>query len=80
MLCECKHCFRSFQSRVFTMTCDRCKELDEQIFEQMTDYLKTYPNSNAMQIAEGLGIKASLVLKYVDEGRLVRAKGHFERI
>lgn len=80
MLCECKHCLKAFQSRVFSMTCDNCKQIDEEIFDRMTEYLKEYPHSNAINIAEALGIKASLVLKYVDEGRLVQSKGHFERL
>ena len=80
MLCTCKHCYRSFPSRTYTSTCDKCKELDKEIYEKIKAYLHQYPNSNTIQVAEGLGIKASLILKYVADGDFVISKGHFESI
>ncbi|MCR5829513.1 MAG: hypothetical protein K6F93_04075 [Lachnospiraceae bacterium] len=67
-------------SRTYTSVCEDCKEIDREIFEKIKDYLTRYPNSNAMQVAEGLGIRASLVLRYIDDGDLVISKGHFESL
>ncbi len=80
MLCMCKHCYKSFPSRTYRSACDNCKELDKEIFEKIKAYLLQYPNSNAIQVAEGLGIKASLILKYVEDGDLVISKGSFESL
>ncbi|MCR4720377.1 MAG: hypothetical protein K5655_01490 [Lachnospiraceae bacterium] len=67
-------------SRTYTSTCENCKEIDKEIFEKIKNYLVEYPNSNTIQVAEGLGIRASLILKYVDDGDLVVTKGHFESL
>lgn len=80
MLCTCKHCYKSFPSLTYKSACEKCAQLDREIYEKIKDYLTTYPNSNCVQVAEGLGIKASLVLKYVDDGELVISKGTFEQI
>jgi len=80
MLCVCKHCGKSFASRVYTSACSDCEALDKEIFEKIKNYLIEYPNSNAIRVAEGLGIKASLVLKYIEDGDLVIKKGTFESL
>ncbi len=80
MLCTCKHCYKSFPSRVYTSTCENCRALDKEIYEKIKAYLLQYPNSNTIQVAEGLGLKASLILKYVEDGDFVIVKGHFESI
>ena len=50
------------------------------IFTQIRVYLRKYPNSNAVQISEALGINVSLILKYIDEGRLFPSGGSFSKI
>ena len=80
MLCTCKHCNKSFASRTYTSTCENCKQIDKEIYEKIKAYLDEYPNSNAIKVAEGLGIKASLILKYVEDGDFVLVKGQFESI
>lgn len=80
VICECKHCKRTFTNKVMSYTCPDCKALDEEIFDRITEYLGRYPNSNTLNIAEALDLKASLILKYVDEGKLVPVAGRFEHI
>lgn len=75
----CKHCHKVFYNRLKLTTCDACKLKDEELFQKIEEYLLLYPNSNAMQISEGLKIQAHEVLSFIDEGRLVIAKGYFER-
>lgn len=80
MLCTCKHCYKSFPSLTYTSACSNCKQLDREIFEKIKSYLIEYPHSNCIQVAEGLGLKASLILKYVEDGELVISKGSFEQL
>jgi len=76
----CKHCFKVFKSKFRTMTCQDCRQLDQNHFDDIESYLKEYPNSNALQISEALGITAYEVLKYLKEGRLNISRGYFERL
>lgn len=76
----CKHCKKVIISKFGSYTCPECKEKDNKEFDQILDYLRQYPNSNAMQISDGLKIPVMQILKYIDEGRLLPSKGIFERI
>ena len=76
----CKHCYKVFKSRRKTYTCSECRSKDEEDFDRIEAYLKEYPNSNALQISEALGITAYQVLTNLNEGRLNISRGHFERI
>ena len=44
----CKHCHKQFKSRMKTYTCKDCSKLDEDYFDKIEEYLKKYPNSNAL--------------------------------
>jgi hypothetical protein len=61
-------------------SCNDCRKLDSDHFDEIESYLKEYPNSNALQISEALGITAFEVLNYLKEGRLHISKGQFERL
>ena len=76
----CKHCHKVIISKLDTYTCPDCKEKDDYDFDKILNYLKQYPNSNAIQIADGLEISVVQILKYIDEGRLVQSAGTFEKI
>lgn len=78
--CSCKRCKRLFRSPVRRELCDDCRKVDEELFGQIEQYLREYPNSNAMQIAEGLSVDVMEVLRFIDEGRLRAAKGSFSRL
>lgn len=76
----CKHCYKLFSSRTKRFCCRECSEKDAYHFDEIEEYLKKYPNSNAIQIAEELGITAYEVLKYLQEGRLCQVKGTFSKL
>ena len=78
--CICKHCGIEYDGMKGTCTCDACKDIDDMIFTQIRLYLKNYPNSNALQISEALGMNVKIILKYIDEGRLSFGKGTFSKI
>lgn len=76
----CKHCHKIFMSRFKAYSCEECKTIDSDHFDDIERYLKEYPNSNALQISEALGITAFEVLNYLKEGRLNISKGRFEKL
>lgn len=76
----CKHCKNFFYSKFKRYTCDVCKEKDDIVFNNIEEYLKKYPNSNALQISESLEIDIYEIVRFIDEGRLVMTKGVFEKI
>lgn len=77
---QCKYCGRMFKSPDVRVVCNACKEIDEALFSSIEAYLKKYPNSNAIQIAEGLEIPTFEVVRFIDEGRLQFSRGKFERL
>ena len=77
---RCRYCGKEFKTRTIQSVCNQCKSLDEAIFSKIEAYLAKYPNSNAIQIAEGIGIAAIEVLRFIDEGRLNLSSGKFERL
>lgn len=76
----CKHCHKVFMSRFKAYRCGDCKKIDDDHFDDIESYLREYPNSNAIQISEALGITAFEILNYLKEGRLNISKGSFERL
>lgn len=76
----CKHCYKVFRSKIRTMCCRDCRGQEEEQLDDIVQYLKRYPNSNALQISEELGIPAYTVLKYLEEGWLERSTGEFKQL
>lgn len=76
----CKHCRKIFKSKFKRYTCEECRRKDEDMFDDIVEYLKEYPNSNALQISEALGITAYEVLNYLKEGRLNLSRGTLSRL
>ena len=77
---RCKYCDCVFQSPDTRVVCNACRPIDEALFSSIEEYLKKYPNSNAIQISDGLGINVYEIIRFIDEGRLQFSKGKFERL
>lgn len=77
---KCKFCGKVFRTKKVEILCNDCKVIDENLFSKIENYLRQFPHSNAMQIAEGCGISVLEVLQYIDEGRLQLSKGEFKRL
>lgn len=77
---RCKYCNCMFQSPDTRVVCEACRGIDEALFSGIEEYLKKYPNSNALQISEGLGISVYEIVRFIDEGRLQFSRGRFERL
>lgn len=76
----CKHCYKVFRSKIQTTCCKECHSQDENNLDDIVKYLKLYPNSNALQISEELGIHPYVILKFMEDGWLKESHGTFERI
>ncbi len=79
-VCVCRFCGKVFKHHSKISSCKACRHLEEEQFDKIRDYLNKFPNSNAMQIAEGLDISTMDVLRFIDEGRLVVNKGSFKSL
>ncbi len=77
---QCRYCGTMFKSTYTSTVCSHCKELDDILFSRIEEYLKKFPNSNAIQIAEGLELPTFEVVRFIDEGRLQFSRGKFERL
>lgn len=76
----CKHCHKVFKSKIHTLCCKECRGEDDSQLDDIVQYLKKYPNSNALQISEELGIHPYEILKFMEEGWLAASKGSFSRL
>ncbi len=76
----CKHCHKVFKSKIHTMCCKECRSVDDSQLDDIVSYLKLYPNSNALQISEELGIHPYEIIKFMDEGWLKESNGKFSKM
>jgi hypothetical protein len=76
----CKHCHKVFKAKIQTTCCKECRDLEESQLDDIVAYLREYPHSNALQIAEELGIHPYEIVKYMEEGWLNPVKGSFEKL
>ncbi|MGG4456195.1 hypothetical protein [Brevibacillus porteri] len=51
-------------------SCQVCGENEIQDYQMIRNYVRSYPNSNAMQIANATGISVSKILRYIRNGSL----------
>ena len=79
-VCHCRYCKKIFRSSIRRTCCDSCREKDDKFFEKIIDYLDKYPNSNAIQVAEGLEVDVTEIVRFIDEGRLIISIGDFKRL
>ena len=70
----------TLRSKIRTLCCKDCRAEDEDQLDDIVKYLKEYPNSNALQISEELGIHPYVILKFMEEGWLGESTGSFEKL
>jgi hypothetical protein len=60
-------------------SCQTCylSEMDE--YKIVRNYLRSHPNSNAMQIANATGISISNILRYIKDGSLTVVNSENQR-
>lgn len=64
----CPYCGKALQKYEFF--CEDCGKDEFIHYRVVKDYLRKYPNSNAMQVANATGISVSKILQYIREGSL----------
>lgn len=76
----CKHCHKVFLSKFKSYSCEDCRTVNDKHFDDIENYLKEFPNSNALQIADALGISAYEVVNFINEGRLSVSRGKLSKL
>jgi NAD-dependent DNA ligase len=64
----CPYCGNALQKYEFF--CEQCAQDEFLCYRAVKDYLRKYPSSNAMQIANATGISVSKILQYIKNGSL----------
>ncbi len=59
--------------------CRICNHSDMDEYRMVREYLRSNPNSNAMQIANATGISISKILRYIKSGSLTVVDGDYPR-
>ncbi len=80
--CVCRYCGKVYiQTKTGPKDCCKdCIHIEDEKFKKIEDYLIQYPNSNAIEVAEGLEISVMEVIRFIDSGRLVLGKGEFKEL
>lgn len=50
--------------------CRVCGQNDREEYRMIRNYVRSFPNSNAMQIANATGVSVSKILRYIKNGSL----------
>ncbi|MGC5327365.1 hypothetical protein [Brevibacillus sp. SYSU BS000544] len=53
--------------------CTFCNDKEKSEYKLVKDFLRSNPNSNAMQVANATGISVSKITKYLRDGLLYRS-------
>ena len=67
---NCRKCGKIFSYMGGTPICQACKQLDEEDFKRVKDYLYKNPGSNMGQISEELEISVEKIKRFLKDGRL----------
>jgi predicted amidophosphoribosyltransferase len=70
-IANCTRCGRMFQRTGTSRVCFECKEAEEQAYRLVRDYLEAHPGSDIASVAAGTGVDEAIVLKLLQDGRLV---------
>ena len=66
----CKMCKKMFQYITGPEICPRCKQQEEEWFQQVKEYLRENPGATLVQVNKETGVSASLIEKFLRQGRL----------
>jgi len=66
----CHGCKKIFQYITGPIMCPRCKQLEEEMFLKVKDYLRENPGANVYEVNQETGVSAALIEKFLKQGRL----------
>jgi flagellar operon protein (TIGR03826 family) len=67
---NCKKCGKIFSYLAGAPICQECKQVDEEDFKKVKDYLYRNPGSNLTQVSIELEISLEKIRRFLKEGRL----------
>lgn len=67
---NCRKCGRVFNYLGGSPICPACKELDEQDFKKVKEYLYDNPKATVIQVSTDLEISVEKIKRFLKEGRL----------
>ncbi|BDG45768.1 MULTISPECIES: TIGR03826 family flagellar region protein [Parageobacillus] len=75
-LANCPNCGRLFVRNSFRDICENCYKEEEEAFKTVYDFLRKRENRMATmaQIVDATGVKESLLIKFIQSGRLKLAQ------
>ena len=71
---NCPRCGKLFV-KIREPICDQCVKEEEQIFENVRDYVRDNPDQTIQVICDACNVKPGRILQYIKEGRLEASKG-----
>ena len=66
----CRNCKKMFQYTTGPVLCPKCKQLEEEMFLKVKDYLRENPGSNMSDVSQATNVSATLIEKFLKQGRL----------
>lgn len=69
-LVNCKKCGKAFGCVTGNAICPECREIENQNFEKVRNYVRDNPGTPVDVVAEETGIPGELIRQYLNEGRL----------
>ncbi len=66
----CKGCKKMFQYVAGPQLCPRCRQLEEEMFQRVKEYLRENPGESMNIVSEETEVPVVLIEKFLREGRL----------
>ena len=66
----CRSCKKMFQHITGPELCPKCKQAEEEMFQNVKEYLREHPGANMYEVNQETGVSATLIEKFLRQGRL----------
>lgn len=66
----CRGCKKIFQYIAGPQLCPRCKQLEEDMFQKVKEYLRQNPGASLIEVSKETEVSAGLIEKFLRQGRL----------
>lgn len=66
----CRGCRKMFQYVMGDELCPKCKQIEEELFQKVKEYLRQNPGANMYMVNQETGVSAKLLEKFLRQGRL----------
>lgn len=66
----CRGCKKIFQYIAGPELCPKCRQLEEEMFQKVKEYLIEHPGANMYEVTQKTDVSAALIEKFLRQGRL----------